>query len=329
MRIDITPRQLDIFLNVAAAGSFTGAARVLGVSQPALSRTVQLLEDQIGAQLFDRNSRHVMLTPAGAALVPLAERMVRQFNDEFGELAQFVAGRRGRLVIAALPSIAAVLLPDALRAFATTSPDVEIVILDGLSGSVADAVLSGHADLGLTVQPAPDHALTYTPLVSDEFGLVCKLEDPLATAEALTWSIFIARPFIAMAKSSSVRTMTDAAFLQAGLSVSPLYECAFLGTTGALVAAGLGITALPRLAMPLTASSGLRWRPLSSPFIQRQIGVVTRAHRTLSPTATKFCDLLHAMVGIERPPSSPLGQLGLQAPIGGLASSAGMVATKL
>ena len=298
MRIEVTPQQLQIFLNVAAAGSFTGAARALGISQPALSRAVMLLEDQIGMRLFDRDSRHVALTPAGAALLPIAERMIEAFTGELGELAQFVAGHRGRLVIAALPSIAAVLLPDAMRAFAIGSPDVEIVILDGLSGLVVDAVLSGQADLGLTVQPAPDQDLTYTTLLSDEFGLVCRLDDPLAQAEGeLPWSIFATRPFVAMAKASSVRAMTDAAFLQAGLSVSPLYECAFLGTTGALVKAGLGITALPRFAMPLTVSGGLYWRSLSEPVIQRRIGIVTRARRTLSPTANQFRELLHAMVG--------------------------------
>lgn len=299
MRMDVTPQQLEVFLNVAAAGSFTGAARSMAVSQPALSRAVKLLEDQIGARLFDRDSRHVALTPAGAALLPIAERMVAAFTSEFGELAQFVAGRRGRLVVAALPSIAAVLLPDAMRAFASASPGVEIAILDGLSGSVVDAVLSGQADLGLTAQLAPDQELTYAKLLSDEFGLVCPLDDPLAEVEEkLPWSIFTARPFVAMAKSSSVRAMTDAAFLQAGLSVSPLYECAFLGTTGALVAAGLGITALPRLAMKLTAAAdSLRWRPLRDPVIRRQIGVVTRAGRTPSPAADKFRRLLHDIVG--------------------------------
>ena len=82
--------------------------------------------------------------------------------------------------------------------------------------------------------------------------------------------------------------MTDAAFIQAGLAVAPLYECAFLGTTGHLVAAGLGITALPRLTLPLLGAAGLVWRPLMRPTLDRSIGVLTRVGHAPSPAAERF-----------------------------------------
>jgi DNA-binding transcriptional LysR family regulator len=86
--------------------------------------------------------------------------------------------------------------------------------------------------------------------------------------------------------------MTDAAFLQAGLAIKPLYECAFLGTTGNLVAADLGITALPRLTLPLIGAAGLVWRPLLQPDLERSIGVLTRTGRALSPAAEQFLAVL-------------------------------------
>jgi DNA-binding transcriptional LysR family regulator len=95
-----------------------------------------------------------------------------------------------------------------------------------------------------------------------------------------------------MAASSSVRALTDAAFLQAGLAIPALYECAFLGTTGHLVAAGLGITALPRLTLPLLATAGLVWRPLTRPALRRAIGVVTPAGRSPSPAVAAFFAVL-------------------------------------
>ncbi len=110
----------------------------------------------------------------------------------------------------------------------------------------------------------------------------------------LAWSVFADRPFIAMAPTSSFRAMTDAAFLQVGLAVAPLFECAFLGTTGHLVGAGLGITALPRLTLPLTGAPGLLWRPLDKPLLQRKIGVVMRARRSLAPAAGRLLDILIA-----------------------------------
>lgn len=292
MRIDLNPRQLLCFLRVAEAGSFSAAARLLAVSQPALSRTVRQVEDAVGTRLFDRDTRNVVLTPAGRELRPVAERLVAEFGGAYGELARFVAGQRGRVAIAALPSIAAVLLVPAVARFAQQRPEVEVAILDGLSGSVLDAVAEGRADVGLTVKPAPRATLAYKPLLSDEFGLVCRPDDALAGDAPLSWSAFEGRPFVAMAPQSSVRQMTDAAFLQAGLAIPPLYGCAFLGTTGHLVAAGLGITALPRLTLPLMGQSGLIWRRLERPVMRRQMGAVTRIGRTLAPAAQTFLEAL-------------------------------------
>jgi LysR family transcriptional regulator, carnitine catabolism transcriptional activator len=288
MRIDLTPRQLLCFLRVAETGGFSAAARTLGVSQPALSRTIGQVEAMVGARVFDRDTRNVVLTPVGLELRPIAERLLAEFGGAYGELARFVAGQRGRVVVAALPSIAAVLLPRAIARFTSLWPEVEIAILDGLSGSVLDAVAEGKADVGMTIRPAPQATLAYKPLLSDVFGLVCRRDDEAAGEGSLPWSAFKGRPFVAMAPQSSVREMTDAALLQAGLAIPQLYGCAFLGTTGHLVAAGLGITALPHLVLPLLGQPTLVWRRLERPVMRRQLGIVTRNGRTLSPAGQTF-----------------------------------------
>ena len=262
------------------------------MSQPALSRAVQQMEAAIGRRLFDRTTRSVVLTPTGRELLPIAERLVAEFDGSFGELARFVDGRRGRIVVAALPSIAAVLLPPAIARHREGHPEVDVAILDGLSGIVLDAVAEGRADMGPTIRPSPRATLAYRPLLSDEFGLVCRPDDELAGEGPLPWTAFEGRPFVAMAPESSVRQMTDAAFLQAGLAIPPLYGCAFLGTTGHLVAVGLGVTALPRLTLPLLGRLGLVWRRLERPVMRRQMGVVTRAGRTLAPAAETFLVVL-------------------------------------
>jgi LysR family carnitine catabolism transcriptional activator len=295
MRINLTPTQLAGFLALARSGSFSDAARQLGISQSALSRTIQAMERTLGRRLFDRTTRSVTPTPIGIELMPLAERMVAEFDSAYGELAQFIDGRSGRLVIAALPSISAVLLPATIARFAESYPEVDIVIRDGLSESVVDAVAGGRADIGLTVRPPPSAKLSYRHLVADEFGLVCRPDDTLAGEAAVGWSVFEPRRFVAMAPGSSVRAMTDAAFHQAGLAIKPLFECAFVATTGNLVAARLGITALPRLTMPLIGAAPLVWRKLARPVLSRRLGVVTRTGRALSPAADHFLATLHAV----------------------------------
>jgi DNA-binding transcriptional LysR family regulator len=290
--MNVSLQQLAAFLQLARIGSFSEAARLQGISQPALSRMIQTLEATIGRRLFDRTTRTVELTPTGQELHPIAERLVAEFTGAFGELAQFLKGGRGRVVAAALPSLAAALLPGAIRRFSETHRDVDILIRDSLSQGVVETVLQGGADLGLTVRPPQAEHLSYRHLVADRFGLVCLPDDPLAAHPSLPWSVFETRPFIAMAPASSVRVMTDAAFLQAGLAIKPLYECAFLGTTGNLVAADLGITALPRLTLPLIGAAGLVWRPLLQPDLERSIGVLTRTGRALSPAAEQFLAVL-------------------------------------
>ena len=111
MRMKLTLQQLLAFLHLAETGSFSNAALALGISQPSLSRAIRSAERTIGAQLFYRDTRHVELTPVGIELRPIARRIALEFNSEFGELAQFIEGQRGRIAIAALPSIAAIILP--------------------------------------------------------------------------------------------------------------------------------------------------------------------------------------------------------------------------
>ena len=227
MRINLTPQQLSAFLHLAQAGSFRDAARQQRMSQPNLSRTIQAMEEAIGHRLFDRTTRRVQLTPTGHELRPIAERLVAEFDAALGELDQFVEGRRGCVVIAALPSISATLLPGAIARFLKANPAVDFQIRDDLSAKVVEAVVAGKADIELTTRPIPAEDLAYRPLVEDAFGLVCRADHPLAREVSAPWTVFANAPFVAMDPRSSVRAMTDAAFLQNGIAVRPLYECAF------------------------------------------------------------------------------------------------------
>lgn len=288
MRMKLTLQQLLAFLHLAETRSFSNAALALGISQPSLSWAIRSAERTIGAQLFYRDTRHVELTPVGIELRPIARRIALEFDSEFGELAQFIEGQRGRIAIAALPSIAAIILPRAIARFRQNFPCIEVLIRDCLSAPVIASVMEGAADFGLTIKPEPMPKLSYRPLLTDDFCLVCRSDDPLANGGPVPWSVFREHPFVAMSPASSVRRMTDAAFLQAGLTVKQLFECAHLATTGNLVMAGLGITALPELTLPILGVAGLSVRRLIRPIITRRLGIVTRAGRPLTPACAAF-----------------------------------------
>ena len=280
--------QLTAILHLTDSGSFTEAASLLGVSQPTLSRTVRAAEDALGARLFDRDTRRIGLTPFGVQFLPIARRLVHEWQGATEEVDQVVRGERGRLTVAALPSVAATLLPPTLARFRASYPGVDVHIHDGLSEPVLAMVEDGRADIGITVRPLPHRRLHYKALLSDRFCLVQRSPSRCRARPATQWSTFAGEPFIALSPASSVRMMTDAAFLQAGVAPTHLFECAQLATVGGLVAAGLGITALPQLAFELLAGYGLVVRPLVNPVLDRSIGTVARAGRHSPPAVGAF-----------------------------------------
>ena len=172
------------------------------------------------------------------------------------------------------------------------APDIDLQIYDALSESVVAQVASGEVDFGLVDQPTGHIDLSYHELVHDRLGLVCRADDPIAERSIADWTDFERRPFIAMAVGSSVRSLVDAAFLQAGFVVKPMYEPAFLATVEALVATRAGITALPELATQGLLQDALTWLPLNNPAIVRSSGYILRRDRRLQPAASILLDLL-------------------------------------
>ncbi len=278
---------LRLFMQVAYNRSFSETGRLTNVSQPALSRTIRLLEEQLGTRLFDRDSRNVRLTSAGEALLPIVERLAADFDHAFSELAQNFAGERGRVVVGALPSVAAGDLPLAIAAFLQSHPKVEVIVRDQLSGNLYQQMQERQVDLAITTPPSAD-GFHFDPLFDDRLVLVVPANGALDVPEPATWQIFAQHDFIAMAPRSSVRELTDAAMNKADVAVRGLYECTQLATVGAMIAAGLGITALPESTLGMLKRDRIAARPLEAPVIERTIGIAHPLARTLAPAVEAF-----------------------------------------
>lgn len=278
---------LRLFQQVAQTLSFSETARLAHVSQPALSRTIRLLEEMLDVRLFDRNSRNVSLTAAGEALLPIVERLTADFDHAFTSLQQSFAGERGRVVVGALPSVAAGVLPQLIATFHQAYPLVEITLRDHLSGALYQQMTDRQLDLAITTPPDAD-GFRFEPLMEDDYVLVCRAGHAADRAEAADWAIFAETPFLAMEPRSSVRAFTDTALVKAGVTAKPLYECAQLATMGGLLAAGLGISALPRSTLAMLGHDTLVARPLTAPDMRRTVGIAWLAERTLPPPAAAF-----------------------------------------
>ena len=296
MRINITPSQLRAVVAVADGRSFTAASAKLGLSQPALSRIVRAVEAELGCTIFDRDTRNVSPTFVGEALLPIIRNTLINYEEALSNLSDHALGRSGIVRVVTLPSLAQALLVPAMIQMRDVAPGIELQIYDGLSDTVISKVIDGEVDIGLVDRPMGNSALTYHDLVHDQVGLVCRSDDPLAQIKRPDWTVFATRPFISMAVGSSVRNLIDAAFLQAHLSIKPLYEPAFLATVGALVATHAGITALPKLAAQGLQQEGIIWRPLHNPTIIRSSGCILRSDREPQPAIAVLLDLLKKAV---------------------------------
>lgn len=297
MKPILTINELHAFVLVADAKNFRIAAEQSFISQPALSRRIQSAESKLGARLLDRNTRQVTLTPSGMELLPIAKRIVFEFNHSLSDLSEFIAGNKGNVAIACLPSFAASILPRAMVAFRRTHPRVSITLKPVDAKSVLDMVLDGHANFGISIPPPPGDEFVFDPFLSDdELVLICSKSDPLALQDFVDWTIFLERPFITSGRDSSITPVIDTALAQnlGSAELTPEYEVANISVLGMVVAEGLGIAAVPRLSLRLIDTKHLKILPFRGKRAIREVGIITLRKRSVSVATHMFLEVLMA-----------------------------------
>ncbi|MEW6256414.1 MAG: LysR substrate-binding domain-containing protein [Pseudomonadota bacterium] len=297
--MNVTIRQLEVFACAARALSFTQAAQQLGISQPALSETIRRMEGELGLRLFHRSTRRLALTKEGRALAGLAEEVARDVRSGLQDIAARGA-RRPRVTIALLPSIAAALLPRAADQLRAAFPEAELNVCDVLHERAVGLVEDGIADLAVTMRPASE-GLIYEPLGADRVHLLMRRGHALSGRAPLAWAALQTHPFVALARTTSVRTLVDGGLAAADAAVVPRFEVEQIPSAVALVAAGLGVTALPELTFAMFPRAGLSTRPLEQPVVMRAFGLISRAGRPLSPAANALAEGLRAAFAAHRP----------------------------
>jgi DNA-binding transcriptional LysR family regulator len=288
-----TSRDLETFLVLAETGSFRRTAALVHLSQSAVSGVIARLEEALCTRLFDRTTRSVHLTAAGAVFVEQAKLIHAQTQEALQRVQHITQVQSGKVSLAALPSLAATWVPRVMARFAAQHPQIALQLHDTLSGPAFDLVRAGTVDFALTAAN-PDYAdLDYTPLCADGFVLLMPLNHPLAKSrKPLNWLAVSELTHISMPLPASVRQYANTAFMAHRLAFKPQYEVEHIATIHAMVKAGLGVAALPELAAAFVQQGGVITRRLTAPDIQRPIGVVTRRHRSLSPAAQEMVRLL-------------------------------------
>ena len=288
--MNLSARDIQALLALAEVKNFTRAAARCHLSQPAFSALIKALEASVGLQLFDRSTRHVLLTPEGERFLLSAQRIAAELEDCAKAMRDTAQLARGHVAVALLPSLAAGWLPPVLAQFMARHPGVDLALLDVLSEPCIAAVAHGEADFALAAIRADTPDLQAEPFCSDDFHLVCREDHALAAQDRLEVADLLPWPFVHLARHSSVRQYLDAAFFPQ--SMHTLVEVEQLATVMGLVHAGLGISVVPALSLFHFDKPGLITRPLSLPGMERQIYLVRRRERSLSLPAQALYRLM-------------------------------------
>lgn len=283
---------LKAFVAVAELGSFVRASKLMNLSQPALSRRIQKLEETLGVALFERSTRNVALTMVGRDLMPKVRHLLDEFETSLLGIGDLGVRSGGQVSIASVPTAVFYFLPNAIARFTGAYPRIRIRILDLSANEGLEAVARGEADFGINFIGSSHPEIDFTPLTEDPFVVACRHDHPLASQTSVAWEDLAAHRVITVGRTSGNRALIDNALARHALKLNWSYEITHLGSSLGLVEVGLGVAVLPKLATPASDHPIIRTMPLTHPKISRTIGVVRRRGAVLSPMAGRFLEML-------------------------------------
>ncbi|MDP5008784.1 MAG: LysR substrate-binding domain-containing protein [Glaciimonas sp.] len=288
---NISTRLLHAFLALNACRHFGHAAERCHISQSAFSVMIQKLEKIVGVKLFERDTRNIILTPEGELFVDVAQQLVIDIGAAFSNMEDYVARRKGKVSIAALPSLAAGWLPSVLAEYKQLYPGVTVELYDAISDHCLHYLRQGKADIALTAPGNNMLEFATQPLCSDPFYLVCRRDHRLAKKHLIQISQLAGCELIHLAHSTSVRQHLDALLRPIGV-INTRFEVEHLATVAGLIESGLGVSLLPALTLFQFQHPNLIAIPLNAPQLVRTLLIVKTKERALSIAAQSMLELI-------------------------------------
>ena len=275
---DVKIAQLRHFVSVIEHGGFKAAAKAVFRSQPALSLSVKELETALGAPLFEKGS-HATPTPFGSTFYGEARKLVEHYERTLSAAIDVARVRGGSVRLAAVPSIAHEILPRAISRFTARYPGIQLHVEDGTAAYIHERVRSGAIDFGIAGEPEQESELTFTPLIADVMCVVVNSGHALFRHRHVEWSDLSGYRMIG---NGTLRALPPEV-----REAAAVQDEIFIANTTTLLAAvegGVGLTVLPYLAKQRYRDA-LRFIPIDAPRIERTVGFVELAGRSLSPAS--------------------------------------------
>ncbi len=280
---------LKAFLAVAKTASFSLAGEQLHLTQPAVSKRVASLEEELGTRLFDRISRKISLTEAGHQLLPRAEQMLYELEDIRRSISNLTGEVSGTLTMGTSHHIGLRRLPPALKRYSKRFPQVQLDIRFMDSETACSAVHQGALELAIVTLPTePIANLTTQAIWHDPLQFVVSHEHPLARRKSISLSDLAKHPAVLVAKGTYTRRILEQALEPLGIKLKTGMETNYFETLKMMVSIGLGWSLLPQ---SMTHDPDLKVLQLPEMGLSRTLGAVTHTNRSLSNAAQAMVEV--------------------------------------
>ncbi len=283
--------QLRYFLRVAERGNFTRAAEELRISQPALSRSIQKLEEELGQPVFERKTRSVALTEAGLLLQSRAQQILTLIEDTKSEISD--DGQSGQIRVGAIPTIAPYFLPGLLRQFSAEFPKATIIVQEDTTDKLLHRCTQGEIDLAILALPVPAKYLEVEELFQEELLLVLPLEHPLVNKAQIRLTDIKSYPFVLLDEAHCLSDNIVSFCRQRSFHPVAVEQTSQLAMVQELVSLSHGISMIPQMARDLDETDRRVYRSLSGIKPTRKIAVVWNPYRFQSRLQQAFKTRLH------------------------------------
>lgn len=283
--------QLRYFLQVARRASFTRAAEDLLISQPALSRSIQKLEEELGQPVFERKARSVSLTDAGTLLQARAQQVLTILEDTRAEITD--DGCSGRVRVGAIPTIAPYFLPEVLRQFADRFPQASVIVQEQTTDLLLKSCTQGEIDLAIVALPVPVRYLEVEELFQEELLLVVPPGHPLADKPQIRLNDVKPFPFVLLDEAHCLSDNIVSFCRQRAFQPVAVERTSQLTMVQELVSLSHGVSLIPAMTRDVDQSDRRIYRSFTGQKPMRTIAVVWNPYRFQSRLIQAFRDSLH------------------------------------
>ena len=293
MRHELNLHLLEQFVALARTKNFTRAAEELNLSQSALSRAIQKLEDQLGQPLFERKPREVMLTDHGELLFERAQQILKLMQDMFSELSE--AGRRGRIRLGAIPTIAPYLLPRLLSSFSKAHPEISVIVQEDTTENLIKRCSHGEIDLAILALPILAKQLQIEALFDEELLLVLPVGHPLAAAKAVAIDAVEGFPFVMLSQAHCLSDNIASFCRRKSVQPVTVERTSQLTTLQELVTLNHGVSIVPEMARKTDTSDRRVYRSFSGEKPVRTVAMMWNPDRFQSQAVKTLMEHLRLL----------------------------------